>query len=159
MKVILKAAALLICFHFCASGVFAQTNEKAFYGSWELDQSAYYGRQEPPTRYTKIFNADHTFANLQTQAGKTFTSHSGKYQVNNDDYYTERALYVKEGMSFVFKDKDVIIHYHFSDDKKWLTFSFTVQNGTAFTERWRRSDQAYADNSNLSQKKINPTTR
>jgi hypothetical protein len=146
MKNILKVSVLLMCFLYCTESVFAQSEEKAFYGSWELDQSAYVGQQHSSTRYIKIFNADHTFTNLQIYASKTFISHSGKYQVNDNDYYTERALYVKEGMNFVFKDKDVKIHYHFSDDKKWLTLSFTVENGTSFTERWRRSEQATASN-------------
>ncbi|GAA4102262.1 DUF4488 domain-containing protein [Mucilaginibacter panaciglaebae] len=139
MKSILKFAALFLCFHFGATTVFAQADEKAFYGSWQLDESAYYGQQEPPVRYTKIFYPNHTFVNQQTKASKTFTSHSGRYTVNNDGTYTERSSYVKEGIGFVFKDKDVIIHYHFSDDKKLLTLSFTVANGASFTEHWRRT--------------------
>ncbi|MFD2872217.1 DUF4488 domain-containing protein [Mucilaginibacter ximonensis] len=141
MKTFLRIAILLICFNFLANNLFAQADEKAFYGIWELDQSAYYGKQEPPVHYTKEFDPNHTFINRQTKDSKTFTSHLGKYQVNNDGTYTERASYVKEGMSFVFKDKDVIIRYQFSDDKKMLTLSFTVANGASFTEHWRKTNE------------------
>ncbi len=68
MKTILKTAVLLIFFYFCGTRVMAQTDEKAFFAIWELDQSAYYGKQEPPVRYTKTFYPDHTFINEQTQA-------------------------------------------------------------------------------------------
>lgn len=142
MKIFLKVSFLFICFNVSSANLFAQIDEKAFYGSWELDQSAYYGK--PQTRYIKIFNADHTFSNQQIRGTTTFTSHNGVYRVDDDQYYTERSLYVKEGMSFVFKDKDVIIHYHFSDDKKVLTLSFTVANGTSFTEHWRKIEQRVA---------------
>jgi|GEM_PF-892855 len=141
MKTLLKVSVLLMCFYFYAANVFAQADEKAFYGIWELDQSVYYGKQVPAVRYTKEFDPDHTFINQQIQNSKTFTSHLGKYQVNNDGTYTERASYVKEGINFVFKDEDVIIHYRFSDDKKLLTLNFTVANGTSFTEHWRRTNE------------------
>jgi hypothetical protein len=60
MKLTLKITAALLCLQLLAITTFAQSNQKAFTGIWELAQAGANGQalQNSPPGYLKVFNAD-----------------------------------------------------------------------------------------------------
>jgi hypothetical protein len=148
MKSILKFIPVLLCLQFFAVSTFAQTqnevpahaNKTYFTGIWELAQI---GQQRGQLQnvnpgYLKIFNTDGTFANIQGRNTGSVISHSGQFVVNTATEYTEFATYRMTGMTGGALGKGFKLTYEFSVDKKYITISYTLESGEAFTEVWRR---------------------
>jgi hypothetical protein len=140
MKLSLNFAAVLMCITFSITIAHAQSNKKSIVGIWELAQSNFADKPLVPSRpgLLKIFNSNGTFTNIQARSTGAIISHSGKYRVNNDEFYTETSLSKGDGFIYVTANKPVQINYKFSEDKKRLTLNFTVPEGTSFTEVWRK---------------------
>jgi hypothetical protein len=143
MKSTLKLTAALLCLQLLAITAFAQDIQKAFTGIWELAQAGANGQalQNSPPGYLKIFN-DSTFANVQVRNTGSVISHGGRFLVNDSQNYTETALYRLPEMTGGPLGKGFHLKYLFSEDRKQLTITFTlesgIESGIALTEIWRR---------------------
>jgi hypothetical protein len=140
MKLTLKITAALLCLQLLAITTFAQSNQKAFTGIWELAQAGANGQalQNSPPGYLKVFNADSTFANVQVQRSGSVISHGGRFIVNDTQNYTETALHRIPEMTGGPLGQGFHLKYIFSEDRKQLTISFILESGMAVVEVWRR---------------------
>lgn len=153
MKTNLKFITASVCFYFATVTVFGQstqispktpatqntpTNNTAFLGIWELFKVSTNGLplQNYPPGYIKIYNADGTFAIIRVQNTGSIIKGSGYYAIDNDLLYRE-ADKAEDLVTKGFK-----ISYEFSADKKVLTIGFSYNNGTAFTEAYRKLEPA-----------------
>ena len=116
-----------------------QAQHNDFVGKWQLYIADF---ETGDAVFTKVFNAEGEFYNARTDQGKSITTHSGKYTINDKTHYTE--IIEKSIREMYPNDMPVpLIEYEFSKDKKLLSLRVILTNSDGkksifWSEVWKR---------------------
>jgi hypothetical protein len=133
----MKKCFLIILSLFLTTTSKAQQND--FVGTWQLYIADF---ETGDAVFTKVFNAEGKFYNARSYQGKSTTTHSGKFVINDKTHYTE--IIEKSIREIYPKDKPVPqIEYEFSKDKKLLSLMVILTNSDGkktifWSEVWKR---------------------
>lgn len=98
-----------------------KTAESDMVGFWVTGDPAV-----PHTFHMKVFEKGGDYYNVAFENGETIMSHKGKYEIVNNNQYSEHVTELWSKAVWDLRGKKFINHYKFSEDKKKLFLSGVV---------------------------------
>lgn len=133
----MKKCFLIILCLFLINTLKAQQND--FVGNWQLYIADF---ETGDAIFTKVFNAEGEFYNARSFQGKSTTTHSGKFVINDKTHYTE---IIEKSIREIYPTDQPVpqIEYEFSKDKKFLSLRVILTNSNGkksifWSEVWKR---------------------
>lgn len=133
----MKKCFLIILCLFLINTLKAQQND--FVGNWQLYIADF---ETGDAIFTKVFNAEGEFYNVRSFQGKSTTTHSGKFVINDKTHYTE---IIEKSIREIYPTDQPVpqIEYEFSKDKKLLSLRVILTNSDGkksifWSEVWKR---------------------